>query len=315
MRTDFFTKSTRSIAVAGALLLITTSSTAFAETVVSNVSSSAYGLDAKVNVLGATVEVGPLAQSGGSAPPAYNSEAQVASVDQTLALGAVAGLAVSEGLQTGLITSSASSPFVGTAPATSTATATVNGLALSLATKLGGFPAASLLSLGADTISSTTSFDGSALTTQSGIEGLKGNSTISGLTLSLAGVGQTLGVSTAANFEVLNILNVIKIVSNEQILTEGAIEVVNGHSFQTFTLTTNALHVSLLPNVLNGNLVSSDIIVSSSTASFTRAIPEASTWAMMIIGFGGVGFSLRSSNRRKRAKSGQDAGRLQVALA
>ena len=49
----------------------------------------------------------------------------------------------------------------------------------------------------------------------------------------------------------------------------------------------------------------------SSTYNFEQAalIPEPATWAMMIIGFGGIGGALRSAKRRSGQKLGSDTGR------
>ncbi len=50
------------------------------------------------------------------------------------------------------------------------------------------------------------------------------------------------------------------------------------------------------PGSYDDNLGS--LAVTVNTSSVTSAVPEAATWAMMIVGFGAVGFALRSAKRR-----------------
>src|SRR5438105_4819266 len=137
-------------------------------------SSSGYALGANENVstgnvVTATVNVGPVAPSGGSAPPSYNDSNSVASVSQNASL-TTGPLGVTQGLQTGILTSNASGTATG-----AQATATVNNLELSLTESQ---LLANLLGLSATTIQST-----SQANSVGGLDA-SGSTTIGGLTLS-----------------------------------------------------------------------------------------------------------------------------------
>ncbi|MGH6781890.1 MAG: hypothetical protein ACREB5_07290, partial [Sphingomonadaceae bacterium] len=147
------------------------------------ISSSAYGLGATLSAVDAVlVNVGPLVQAGGTAAPAYNNSANLVSIDQDLVLGGFGPLlTVRERLQTGIVTSTASSPFPVTP--TGTASSSINDLNVALTTKLLAVPVVTLLGLSADTIVSTSSV--------SGVGGLSavGSTTIEGLDLTGLGLG------------------------------------------------------------------------------------------------------------------------------
>ncbi len=289
---------------ASALFVMSMSNAAHAENPATKVGSGANGLIVNLGVLTPAVGItiaseGPTSGSATVASPTYSGSHTIASVNQTAALGNTTNLTVlgvpvplsvplTQGVKTGIITTSASGTFP-----TSTATATVNDLGVdaNLSTALGTLL---LLGIDAKTISSTTSFTGGVLGT------LHGSSTITNLSLSTLIPGLNVSVNAAANpaanTTILDLGSLVglKIIANEQILTD----VVTGNT-HTATLTTNALDINFTNFLLGGKILNGQIIVAQSSASFTRAVPEMSTWAMMIIGLGGLGGSLRSRNRAK----------------
>ena len=259
------------------------------------VASSAYGLSVSLNVTPAiSVSVGPVAPVGSSAAPAYNLTNTVLSVNQTLGLGTSGLLSFGQGVQTGVIDTSAISAFPVTP--TGSANATVNNLSLGLvATSSVPFVApVTLLSIGANTLVSDSSVEGF------GAPSATGNATITGLTVSGTALGGLivnggLFVNPAANSQLLNLLG-LRIVLNEQIPS--------GNNVSTAGIATNAIHVAFTNFLLGTNLLNGDIIVSHSQASITGVgavpgVPEPAVWAQMIAGFALVGAVAR---RRKTAR-------------
>jgi hypothetical protein len=193
-----------------------------------------------------------------------------------------------QGLSTGVMTASAQSNFP--ASNTGSASATINNLGLGLAVDLGFLGSLNVLSLGSSAITSTTTFDGSTFT---GVSSLA-NLTLNSLLFSLP-IDASAYVGTAANRTLLDILG-LKIVLNEQIATDQMIA-----GLETRSLTTNALHLVYDNFLIGSNLLSGDIVIGQSQVSVTQAVPEPATWAMMIVGFGGIGYALRRQKKLVRA--------------
>lgn len=248
-------------------------------------SSSGYALGVNQtitvpNIANATVTVGPLAATSGTAPPNYNVSNSVASLNQTATLTTGVG-GTSEQLQTGLLSSNS----MGTATGAS-ATATVDRLSVGIGTTtLATSFLASIFGIEATTIQSTSS---------ASISGLTGSTTIADLMITGSGLGgftfSAAGNSTPMPNTVLfmSALLGVSIILNEQIISGNSI-------------TTNAIHVAFNNFAVGTGLKSGDIIISQTQAAFTPgspgAVPEPSTWAMMLLGFGAIGVSLR--RRRK----------------
>ena len=242
-------------------------------------SSSGFALDVNQTVTAplattVTVDIGPLAQTSGTAPPDYNVSNSVASVNQSIALTS-GPIVFSENLSTGLLSSNS----MGTATGAQ-ATATVDNLSLGI----GSTPFLSaLFSISATTIESFSQADA--------IGGLSGTTTIEGLVLggSIFGglvIDGSLFINPAPN-TVLFSGGGLTITLNEQILSANGI-------------TTNAINIGFDDFLLGTELKDGSIIIASTSASVTQgangAVPEPATWAMMLIGFGAVGVSMR---RRK----------------
>jgi hypothetical protein len=255
-------------------------------------SSSGYAVSANENVsavgvVNATVNVGPIAPSSGSAPPAYNNSNSLASVNQSATLTSGIG-GVSQSLSTGLLTSSAS----GTSTAAQ-GTGTINNLVLSLDSNVLG----ALLGVGATTIQSTSQansvggLDASGSTT---IEGL----TLYGLLLNGVTINGSLFVNPNPNTILLSIAG-LTITLNEQTML--------GDGITSTGISTNAIDVAFNNFALGTNLLNGNVILGHSQALAslgTPAVPEPSTWAMMLLGFAGIGFAAR---RRKAASLMQPA--------
>ncbi len=271
---------------------------------VTTVSSSAYGISVNLQLASlAAVGIGPIAGVGGSTTgPSYSFDGTVASLTaQNYTLGTVGipplnivTISSILNIGTGLLETSA---IGGPLPASQTAgaTASVNNLALSLSTltSLGvGLP---ILSLGADTLTSSADVNGTP--------NAFGDASINGLTLSIAGVPITIGanafVNAAPNTDLLGFLNLnaisgLSIIVNEQIETSGP---------GTAGITVNALHLIFNDFLIGTRLLKGDIVISHSEAliSDAVAVPEPATWLQMIAGFVAVGWMARRSRRRVAA--------------
>jgi hypothetical protein len=250
-------------------------------------SSSGYALSANEtvrvgDVVTASVNIAPVAATSGSAPPNYNVTNSVASVNQSTAL--TSGLiGLTERVQTGLLTSTSTGTATG-----ASATATVNDLAAGIGLTVINDPRlAGLLSIGATTIQSQS--------TASSIGGLSasGTTTLEGLVIGGTALGGlTINTSLFANPNpntILLSLAGLSIILNEQIF--------DGDGIGSLGLTTNAIRVNFSNFALGTGLVNGDLIIGQSRASVTSgvaaAVPEPGTWAMMLVGFGAIGFAMR----------------------
>ena len=245
-----------------------------------NISSSANDLSASLNAGGvASVTIGPINPVGGSAPPAYSVSNTVASVTVSNDLSTLGVLSSNLGATTGVLSSSASSPFTPTP--TGTATATVNGLNLNLSAS--GLAPLTLLSLSATTVTSTTSVSGF------GSLQAHGSSSIEGLTLngSLIGLGALSGVTyinPPAN-DVIFDAGGLEVILNQQIPLGGGVG-----------LQTNAIAVLFNDVPLGVSLVDGSIDVATSQALISGApapAPEPASWVMMLSGAALCGAMLR----------------------
>jgi hypothetical protein len=277
-------KSVSFIAIAAAMLV---SSPAFSAPVLSS-SANAASVNLNVgNVVAANVALAPVS---GTAAPDYNNSATLASINQSTHLfGSI--LSVNAGVNTGIVTTSAQSSYPGSATGTANIVNARAGIYTSL---LGAIPLAAL-GLSADAITSTT---------VAGINGgglfASGSSSIANLVLAgsiFDGLGLNLGVfsNPLPNTVGLSVLG-LNIKFNEQLLSQ---------TTDSIFMTTNAVHITLDDYLFNGRLLSGNVILGHSQASVTGyvpaavAVPEPATWALMIGGFGLVGFSLRTRTRAR----------------
>lgn len=270
---------------------------------VTSITTSGYALASTVKVVNSVgVTVGPLAGTSGTASPAYDNSASVASLDTEVGLGTVttgsgifavnvrAGL----GLDTGLLTSRSTAN--GASPGDTTAgsgRSQVNDLDVGLFTRTNLLPSINTLVLSADTITSTTTV---ALTGNTAV--LTGTSVYEDLNLSVLGLlGVNLGANatSAPNNVLLDTLG-LRIVLNEQIVGG------NGGSMQS--LTTNAINIGFNNYLLGGRLLTGNVIIGNSFASIVidpadpidppvSGVPEPAVWLQMIAGFGLAGFAMR----------------------
>lgn len=242
-------------------------------------SSSGFALDVNQtvtapNVATVNVDIGPLAQTSGTAPPNFNNTNTVASLNTTVGLTG-GPIVFSEALSTGLLSSNS----IGTATGAS-ATATVNDLSLSIGST--AFLSA-LFNISATTIESFSSASAGGLIGTTTIEGLVlGGSIFGGLIFD-----GSLFVNPNPNTVLFNSAG-LSVILNEQILSGNGI-------------TTNAINIGFNNFALGTGLKNGNIILAQTQASFTQgangAVPEPATWAMMLIGFGAVGVAMR---RRKK---------------
>jgi len=251
-------------------------------------SSSAYTVDVEENVsllgiVNANVNVGPISPSSGAAPPSYDNSNSVLTLSESASL-TTGLLGIQQGLQTGLLTTNANGTATG-----AEATATINDLSLTLGTNL---LLTSLLGLDATTIQSYSQansvggLDASGSTT---IEGLVfAGSLLGGLNLD-----GSLFINPDPNTVLLSIAG-LSILLNEQIML--------GDGVTGIGISTNAIHIGFDNFLLGTNLLNGDIILGHSEAFASvgqpgtpGAVPEPGTWAMMLLGFGAVGFAMRRS--------------------
>ncbi len=255
-------------------------------------SSSAYGLSADLTVANAVhAQVGPVSAVSGTAPDAYDKTSSVLTVNQNLALISTPILNVKQALNASLLTSTAQSDYPATLDAS--ASATVATLSAGLTSKAILAPQLSLLGLAATTIQSTAAIDAA-----NGLTAI-GSTTIQGLSLTGLGLGGlsingSLFVNPDANTVLVDLLG-LKIILNEQIVT--------GDGISDLAIETNAIRASFTNFLLGTNLLNGDIIVGHSQAAINGytpmlgAVPEPSTWAMMLAGFGLIGFAARGRRR------------------
>lgn len=83
--------------------------------------------------------------------------------------------------------------------------------------------------------------------------------------------------------------------SNGSVASTGFFGLVSANPFTSVIIT----------NVLSGGYISDegmDNFITNGAGSVNGAVPEPATWAMMLLGFGVIGFSMRSAKRRSEAK-------------
>ncbi len=266
-----------------ALLCATASASASAVTI----TSSAYDVLVNLTVLNtATASLGPVGPVSGTAAPAYTYSTTIASLESTLGLGSSLGTAFNQGVQTGVLVTTATSGFTPTP--TGDASATVNNLALGLTSKLGLLPAITILDIGSNTVVSRSSVDGIGSPTATGFTSLAGL-TLSGTALGALTVDGSLLANPAANTQLLNLLG-LRIVLNEQIPS--------GDGITSAGIITNAIDVSFTNFLLGTNLLNGNIIVGHSQAAIDGVtpmvgVPEPATWLQFIAGFGVIGLIFR----------------------
>jgi hypothetical protein len=262
---------------------------------VTSISSSGYGLGVNLTVLGfLPATLGPIASDSGSSPPGpYSGSNSVLSLNTTLGLGSALSPLGSLQVGTGVLTGSASSPFM-SAP-TGTGTGTVNNItSLNMVAAL-----VKELGITATTISSTSNVSGA------GSLQAYGSTTIEDLVISGTAVGSTItvGASGAVNPTVDDTIfdsGGLDIVLNMQVPT-GA----NGPTSMADGITTDALYIDFTNFALGTGVLNGDVVVGESQAGIlgSPVIPEPGTWALMLVGFAGLGAALRARRRTASASA------------
>ncbi len=252
-------------------------------------SSSANAASVNLRVANVVAADATFAPVSGTAAPDYDNHGGLTSINLTANLfsGLLSGNA---GVKTGIVTTLAQATYGDSA----TGSANIANAQVGLSTTLLGALPLAALGLSADAISSTTvaGINGAGLfaTGSSSIANLAiTGSILNGLGLDLAAFSDplpnTLGLSVLG----------LKIMFNEQLTTQ---------TDDSIFMTTNAVHISLTDYLFSGHLLNGNIILGQSQASVTGyvpnvAVPEPATWALMIGGFGLVGFSLRTRRRAR----------------
>jgi hypothetical protein len=265
--------------------LIFTGSPAFAQ----STSSSAYAVGVNETVAvpliaNVNVTVGPIVPVSGTAPANYNVSGSLLTLSQTATLIGTPLLGIKQGLDTGLLTTNAN----GSASAAE-ATATVNNLSVGLDSTLLFIPLEML------DISATTIQSYSQANSIGGLDA-SGHTTIEGLSLGGSLLGNllfdgSLFVNPDPNTVLLSLAG-LSIILNEQIASGDGV---------TFSgISTNAIAVRFNNFALNTGLVNGAIIIGHTQASAwagpagpLNAVPEPATWAMMLLGFGAIGYAIR----------------------
>ncbi len=250
----------------------------------SNVFSCATGVYVDLSVLGGavTATVGPVANAFGTAPAPYTAASTLVTVNSFTSVKAL-GLLGSLGVNTGIITDSASSPYNGTlATLSSTGTSTVNNLSIALGIPaIFPLPAISAINIGATTLTST-----SFASKTTGLITTSGSSLIDGLVISVLGTPVTIDASALVNAPV-----------NDYLVNVGGLQIIANYQTAILEGTDRiGTQTSALAVLLNkfgygtgGGLLNGEILIANSAA----AVPEPATWAMMILGFGLVGAMAR----------------------
>ena len=224
------------------------------------------------------VGLGPINPVSGSAPPAYNVSHSVVSFSDSTTLAALGLPADTLTITTGLLNSSASSPFPPTP--TGTARASIHDLSVILA----------------DTATSTTLLDISATLIES-------QSSVSGFgTLKAVGSTTIQGLSVSGTLIGAPIVESVSPPPNTTIFDAGGLDIVLNYEVPmtgpgVAGITTDAIFVGLTNLPLGVPLVNGDIILSQSQAEITgtaKSLPEPGSWALMLLGFGLTGLGLRS---------------------
>jgi hypothetical protein len=231
-----------------------------------SVTSSATVLDVALSVLTIPIAVGPLYLAAGAAPPPAYSSAN-----------GFASYSISSGpfsLTTGLLSDTAS----GNLATGGTASSSLASFDLSVASG-----PITYLAFAASAVSSTTSVHDSATSA-----GVNWSSTLADATLTVLGLSITIGTNPPTNDVIYN-AGGLTITLNR----------VTPDPLETFGVTTDALALNFtgFPVVFGTslNLVNGSIDIAQSYASEIltpfSVIPETSTWAMMLLGFAGLGFA------------------------
>lgn len=261
-------------------------------------SSSAYSLLVSLDVTPvgfplASVNIGPVAQASGAAPPAYSDNATLATFAATATLVSSLPLNADLTAATGLLVNNASGNAA--SPAFAHGDSTTNRLAIdAVAVPLIG-PMVDLASIGATTITSTADVAGSyGALTRTGTSNIEGLSIAGLLGADLVSLGLDVGAAAGAapNTVLLNALGV-RIVANEQLL--------RGDLIGSAGITTNALHFTFSAfDALGVGLLNGDIVIGHSVADISVdriATPEP---AMLgLFGLGGIAVAL---GRRRRQR-------------
>jgi hypothetical protein len=255
----------------------------------SNATGASLSLSA-ASVVKATATIDPVTGSTMTVP--FDNTASVGASNQNWLITNGALVDTYSKLNVGAATSEASGSTSGLATATGTTTITNAGTTLQ--TGLVGIPVIAL-GIGADAITSTS-------TVSQGSDGLlhaTGSSVITGLSLTGGLLGAlSLDLSTLVtatpNTRVLSLPG-LSLTFNEQLLS--------GDGSNSLSLQTNAIHLSLSDYLFNGSVLNGDVVLGQSQAQIS-AVPEVGTWAMMIFGFGAIGYAMRRNRKTGLHASG-----------
>ena len=265
------------------LAIVAASTPAFAQSTTSSGHAASVDQTVRIgNIVTGSVHVGPLGATAGGAPNDYNVSNSVVSLVQNTTLVGTPVIGVQQRLSTGLLQSNAQ----GSATAAQ-ASASVDGASFSLvATSLFAAPV-TLLSLSSGTIQSyaqANSVGGLDASGSSLIQGLR----LSGTLLGNLSIDGSLFASAAPNTVLLSLAG-LTIKLNEQTRF--------GDGITGTGIATNAIHVAFNNFLTGTGLLNGDIVIGHSqafaTAAPMAAVPEPASWAMMLIGFGAVGHTLR----------------------
>jgi hypothetical protein len=251
------------------------------------ITSGATATSTKTTILStitANVAVGKVT---GTTPGAYDSDHSLANINSNLTLSGNFIASGNNKLNAGAVT------YRAVSNGTNYGTGSVSMINAStvLGNSLFGILSSTVLGLSADVIGSTTTVSGA-----SGSLVGTGGSTLTNLAFTGSAfhglnLDASAYVSPAANTILLSLAG-LKVTLNEQIAT--------GNGTTALAYQTNAIHITLDDYILNGSLLTGDIILGHSEASIagfvptvTGPVPELATWAMMIAGFGLIGTALR----------------------
>jgi hypothetical protein len=251
-------------------VILLTSAALPCQAVVTLGTSSGMGLEVDVSALStASLTVGPLGTSSGSAPAPYSTSNSVLTVNVSAVLGNVA--ATDDG--DGAINTFASSNVDGLAGSrTASGTSTINGLTINLVEGVLLDP--DLLNITSTTLGSTSTSTGDY-----GALGSLGTSVFEDLNITVGGTAVYVNVdsSPAPNTTLIDAGGIVglTIVLNEQLAT--------GNGIGATGLTTNALHVYLNGVTFNGvSAITGDIVVGQSTSTLS-AVPEPATASLGLL--------------------------------
>lgn len=235
-----------------------------AKAAVVSVTSAATDLHGMLTVLSLPLPIGPLFPASGVAPPAYSSS------------NGIGSFSISSGpltLTTGILNDTASGSTV---TGTGTATSSLADFDLSLSSF-----GITYLSFTVTTIMSTSSVNATPAAS--------GTSSLAGATLTVLGTPIGISLSPPPNYVAFNGAG-LTIILNHQ----------TPDPTESAGITTDAIEFSFsgFPVVFGTslNLVTGAVFVASSFASInvtSAAVPEPSTWALMLLGFAALGYAGR----------------------